>query len=302
MAKRVDLSTIIVSYNTENLLRNCLETIKRSETDGYLFETVVVDNASTDGSVEMMKRRFPKVKLVVNKKNIGFAAANNMGIRHARGRYLLFLNPDTIVQPNTLRIMVEFMDKHPQVGTATCRVELPSGELDYSCHRGFPTPWSALAYFSGLAKVFPKVKFFAGYPLSYLPFDKTHEIDSACGAFLIVRRKAGEEVNWWDEDYFWYGEDLDFCFRLQNKGWKIVFVPKTKIIHYKGASSGIKKESQKITTADRQTKKKAAKASTDVMRIFFEKHYKERYPKPIYWLVMRGIDLLEKVRLARYLL
>lgn len=295
MAKKLNLSIIILSYNTRDLLKQCLKSIPKGE-----HEIIIVDNASKDDSVAMVKEYFPQVKLIANKRNIGFAAGNNKGIKKSKGRYILFLNPDTIVQPDTLKIMVEFIDNHPQVGAATCRIELPNGELDYSCHRGFPTPWNAFAYFSGLAGIFPKVKIFTGYTLTHLPLKKIHSIDSGCGAFLIVRRKAGEEVGWLDEDYYWYGEDLDFCYRLKQKDWQIMFVPKTKIIHYKGAASGIKKQSRGITTATKKTKIRAVKSSTEVMRVFFKKHYQDRYPRFIYWLVMRGIDLLEKVRLLKH--
>ena len=300
MAKKIDLSIIILNYNTKDLLRDCLKSVKKAEKDSFRYQIIVVDNASTDSSAEMVKENFLWVELVVNKKNVGFAAGNNRGIKKSTGRYVLFLNPDTLVQPDTFKIMLNFMEKHPRVGAATCRVELPSGELDYSCHRGFPTPWSALAHFSGLAKLFRRMNFFSGYTLTHLPLNKTHEIDSGCGAFLIVRREAGEEISWWDEDYYWYGEDLDFCYRLKKKGWRIMFVPKTKIIHYKGAASGLKKDTKEITTATKETKIKAVKASTGVMRVFFRKHYQDRYPRIIYWLVMLGIDLLEKIRLLKH--
>lgn len=297
--KRIDLSVIILNYNTKDFLRDCLQSIKKAKTDGLGFEIIVVDNASTDSSVAMVKKEFPEVKLIVNKQNLGFAAGNNIGFKKAKGRYLLLLNPDTIVQSETLKFMVEFMDKHPQVGAATCRIELPDGRLDYACHRGFPTPWNAFAYFSGLARTFPKTKFFTGYTLTHLSLEKIHEIDSGCGAFLVIRRQAGEEVRWLDEDYFWYGEDLDFCYRLKEKGWQIMFVPPVKIVHYKGAASGIIRHSQKVATATKETKIKSTKASTEVMRVFFQKHYQEKYPKPVYWLVMKGIDLLEKMRLLK---
>jgi GT2 family glycosyltransferase len=298
VAEKVDLSVIILNYNTRDFLRQCLQSIKK--TQGIAPEVMVVDNASTDGSAVMVKENFPEVKLIVNQKNIGFAAGNNQGVKKAKGKYILFLNPDTLVQPETLKTMVDYLKKHPRTGAATCRVELTNGQLDYACHRGFPTPWNALAYFSGLAKLFPQNKLFNGYTLNYLSLKKTHEIDSACGAFLMVRREAGEESHWWDEDYFWYGEDLDFCYRLKEKGWRIDYVPQTKIIHHKGAASGIKKHSQKIATATKKTKKRAIKASTEVMRVFFKKHYQNKYPKPIYWLVMKGIDFLEKYRLWRH--
>lgn len=300
MAEKADLSIIILNYNTRELLRECLWAVKATEKGDYEIKTIVIDNGSTDASANMVVDNFGWVTLIRSETNLGFAGGNNLGIPHAKGRYILFLNPDTKVFPDTFKIMIEFMDKNPQVGAATCRVELPDGRLDYSCHRGFPTPWNALAYFSGLAKLFPKVKFLTGYTLTHLPLDKAHEIDSGCGAFLIVRRGAGERISWWDEDYYWYGEDLDFCYRLKQKGWKVMFVPRTKILHHKGAASGIKKYSREVTTATRETKIKATKTSTEVMRIFFKKHYQKRYSSFIYWLVMRGIDLLEKFRLLKY--
>lgn len=300
MAKKRDLSIIILNYNTEKLLGNCLKSIESSKKNNYSYEVIVVDNASTDDSVKMVEEEFKEIELIVNEKNLGFAAGNNRGIKKSAGRYILLLNPDTIVQPDTFKTMVEYMDKHSEVGVATCRVELADGRLDDASHRGFPTPWNAFAYFSGLAKFFPKVKFLTGYTLTYLPLDKVHEIDSGVGAFLIIRRKAGEEVGWLDENYFWYGEDLDFCYRLKQKDWKIMFVPKTKIIHYKGVSSGMKRHTRKVTTANKGTRLRAAKASTEVMRIFFKKHYQDKYPRLIYWLVMKGIDFLEKFRLLKY--
>lgn len=322
----IDLSIIIVSYNTKNFLEKCLESVQQSFTlpeckPTLITEIIVADNGSTDGSVEMLKklqtraagkafgdaRQHSELRTIFNKTNLGFAAANNIALRHpsvklrtrAQGRYILFLNPDTLVQGGTLKIMVKFMDENPKVGAATCRVELANGQLDQACHRGFPTVWNSFCYFSGLEKLFPKSRIFAGYSLTYLPLNKIHEIDAGCGAFLIVRHQAGKEINWFDEDYFWYGEDLDFCYRLKQNGWKIMFVPTTKIIHWKGAASGIKKHSQNISTANKETKIRAAEASIEVMRIFFQKHYKDKYPKFIYWLTMLGINLLEKIRLTQ---
>ncbi len=298
MNKKIDLSIIIVSFNTEKLLKQSLNSVKKSETK-YSFEIIVVDNASQDTSTEMVEKEFPEVLLIKNKKNLGFAKANNIGIKKANGRYILLLNPDTIMQNNTLEVMIDFMDKNQRVGAATCKIELADGSLDQACHRGFPTVWNSFSYFIGLERLFPKIKLFSGYSLSYLPKSRTHEIDSGCGAFLIVRKKAGNEVNWLDEDYFWYGEDLDFCYRLKEDGWQIMFVPMVKIIHYKGAASGIKKHSQEISSADKKTKEKAIKASIEVMRIFFKKHYQDKYPRFIYKLTLLGICLLEKIRLLK---
>ena len=303
MAKKIDLSIIIVNYNTKDFLKKCLESLQSSIAgSSLLVEIIITDNGSSDDSLQFinsLKEKDLNLKIIDNKSNLGFAKANNLAIKKSSGRYVLFLNPDTIVQKETLKTMVKFMDKNPKVGASTCRVELTDGRLDQACHRGFPTVWNSFCYFSGLEKVFPKSKIFAGYSLTYLPLDKTHEIDAGCGAFLIVRQPVGETIGWFDEDYFWYGEDLDFCYRLKQKGWQVMFVPTTKIIHWKGAASGILKHSQKVSSASKETKIKAAKASVKVMRIFFQKHYQDKYPKIVYWLVMLGIKLLEKIRLSK---
>jgi len=304
--KKPDLSIVILNYNSGDFLKKCLESIGKAEKDGFECEVIVVDNNSTDNSLKIIQNsKFKiqndnlKLKIIKNKTNLGFAAGNNVGVKKANGRYILFLNPDTVVMPNTFREMIKFMDNNSQTGAATCRVELISGKLDEACHRGFPTPWNAFCHFSGLEKLFSKSRIFAGYTLGWKSFDKIHEINSGVGAFLMVRKEAGDKLNWWDEDYFWYGEDLDFCYRIKKAGWKIYFVPKVKIIHYKGVSSGIRKESQKIAKVDKKTRIRAIKASTQAMRIFYKKHYLEKYPRFLAWLVLKGIDILEKIRLKK---
>ncbi|MGB9911188.1 MAG: glycosyltransferase family 2 protein [Microgenomates group bacterium] len=298
--EKIDLSIIILNYNSGEFLENCLNSVFSSEKNGFNYEVIVVDNASTDNSIKKIEKfKFKGLIIIKNKKNLGFSAGNNIGVKKAKGRYLLFLNPDTLVKKNTFKEMIKFMDDHPEVGVATCRVELPNGKMDEACHRGFPTPWNAFCHFSGLEKLFPKSRIFSGYILGWKPLNEAHEIDAGAGAFLIVRREAGEKINWWDEDYFWYGEDLDFCYRIKKLGWKIYYFPKVKIIHFKGITSGIRKESQKISLANKETKIKAIKASTSAMRIFYRKHYLNKYPRFITWLVLKGIDILEKIRLKK---
>jgi len=298
---KVDLSIVIVSYNTKKLLRDCLQSIEKSKSDGFAWEIIVLDNASSDDSALMVKKEFPQVELIVNKNNLGFSTANNKGIVRACGKYILILNPDTLLNKDTLSKMYQYMEENPKIGASTCRVELASGELDLVCHRGFPTPWRAFCHFSGLAKISPKSKYFSGYVLGHLPLDKIHPIDSGTGAFLFVRKKAGDDIKWFDEDYFWYGEDIDFCYRLKEKKWEIMYVPTTKILHYRGASSGIIKHSQKISTASVETRKMAARASTEAMRIFYKKHYLKKYPRVVTWLVLLVVKSLEKTRIARAL-
>jgi len=311
--KKPDLSIVILNYNSGDFLRKCLESIGRAKKNGFEYEVIVVDNNSNDNSFKKIrnpknpkfeirnKLKIQNIKLILikNEINLGFAAGNNVGVKKAEGRYLLFLNPDTVVMPNTFKEMIKFMDSNSQAGAATCRVELPNGRLDEACHRGFPTPWNAFCHFSGLEKLFPRSRVFAGYVLGWERLNKVHEIDSGTGSFLVVRKEVGDKLNWWDEDYFWYGEDLDFCYRIKKAGWKIYYVPKVKIIHYKGVSSGIRKESQKLAKANKETRIRAIKASTQVMRIFYKKHYFNKYPRFLTWLVLKGINILEKIRLKK---
>lgn len=285
------LSIIVLSFNTKELLRECLASLKKNIRSDLSSEIIVVDNASSDSSAEMVKEEFKEVILIANKTNVGYTNGNNMAIRQAKGRYVLFLNADTYVHAKTLETMVSFMDEHKDAGAATCRVELPNGKLDDSCHRGFPTPWRAFCHFSGLSRIFPKSRIFAGYSLGWKDLSAIHEIDSCSGAFMIVRREAGEEISWWDEDFFWYGDDLDFCYRLKEKNWKVYFVPTVKILHYKGVSGGIKNISQHLTRATKETRLRVTKARFEAMKIFYHKHYMGKYPKFITWLVRQGINL-----------
>ena len=200
-----------------------------------------------------------------------------------------------------LEAMLDFMKKTPNAGAATCLLRLQSGEIDDATHRGFPTPWNAICYFSGIARIFPKSMLFNGYNMGWRDMDKTHEIDALAGAFMMVKRKAGDEVGWWDEDYFFYGEDLDFCYKLKQKGWKIYFVPSVEILHYKGVSGGIKKESQHISKASDETKLLATNARFDAMKIFYRKHYRKSYPSIVTWIVLQGIELKRRMTLGKML-
>ncbi len=208
------------------------------------------------------------------------------------------LNPDTVVFPDTISRVLEYLKLNKKVGAATCRVELPDGRLDYSCHRGFPTPWNSFCYFSGLSGIFPKSELFSGYTATFQNIDTLHEIDALTGAFALIRVEAGKQVGWLDEDYFWNGEDLDLCYKLKEKGWIIVFVPDVKIIHFKGSASGLRKTG--FGKADRVVKRNAALSSTQVMKIFYKKHLAKKEPFFINWLVYLGINLLEAFRIVKH--
>lgn len=289
--KKLDVSIIIVNYNSGPFLRKALASLKEHISKEITYEVIVVDNASEDDSVSIVKKEFPWVTLIASKDNLGFSKGNNLGIKRASGRYLLFLNPDTVMKDHTLERMVRFMDEHPECGAATCLLRLEDGSLDDGAHRGFPTPWNAFCYFSGLSKLFPKSMIVNGYNLGWKNMDKVHEIDALVGAFMLTRREAGDEVGWWDEDYFFYGEDLDFCYNLKQKNWKIFFVPDVEILHYKGVSGGIKKHSEKLSAAKRETKIRATNERFRAMKLFYQKHYMNKYPSWLTTLVFLGIDL-----------
>ena len=234
--KVIDLSVVIVNFNTEKLTRTALQTVFASQLGRYTLEVIVCDNGSTDGSVAMVKKEFPQVILIQNKKNLGFAAGNNPGIKRARGRYVLLLNTDTEVPSETLRTMIRFMDENPEAGAATCKVVLPNGDLDWACHRGFPTPWVAFTYISKLEKLFPKTRLFGEYHQGYKDPNTIHEVNCIVGAFFMVLCEVIKEVGLLDEDYFMYGEDIDWCFRIRQAGWKIMFNPTVSILHKKKQS------------------------------------------------------------------
>jgi len=317
MKKIVKVTIVILNYNSGPFLKRCLASITKSKLLSKTLKInlglIVVDNNSNDESKQYLRKlksqnskvktksKNLKLKIIFNKNNLGFAAGNNIGVKEAlksKPDYVFFLNPDTVIFPKTILDLIQFAERNPSAGVVNCREELPNGKINLSCHRGFPTPWNTFCHFSGLAKIFPKSKIFAGYTLGHLlNSQKPHQIDSSSGACMLVRTKAGNDILWWDDDFFFYGEDLDFCYRLKQKGWKIFFLPKTKIIHFQGISSGIKKHSQKLTQAKKETKLNMAKASTQAMKIFYQKHYLKKYPKPVTWTVLLGISILEKIRL-----
>jgi GT2 family glycosyltransferase len=300
--QKADLSIIILSYNTKDITLDAITSIEEhypKEVASGEYEVIVTDNASTDGSFEafLEYKKHTKIKSfhpVDNGGNIGFAAGNNKGLPYATGRYVLFLNPDTIVYPRTLTHMVAFMDEHADVGAASCKLVNKDGAMDFNSHRGFPTPWNALTFFSGLQRTFPKSRVFAGYTQGWKDMTTTHEVDAIEGAFMIVRREVGEKVGWWDEDYFFYGEDLQFCYDIKKLGYKIYYVGEVSIMHIGGAASGIKSKSQNVTTANVEGKRRIQAARFEAMRIFFKKNYGTKYPAVIQKAIFKSIDIMHK--------
>lgn len=279
----MDLSIIVINYKTKDLTLQMLDSVFKAKDLPGKREVILVDNASNDDTPAAVRKNFPQVKAIESAENLGFAGGNNLGLRRAKGRYLLLLNSDTLISKDTLVKMVKFMDENPKTGLSTCRVELKNGQIDPASHRGFPTPWTSLTYFAGLEKLFPGSRLFSRYHQGWQDLTAAHEIDSPAGAFFFIRRDALRQAGLLDERFFMYAEDLDLAFRIKQAGWKIMYTPVTKIVHLKGAS-GINQE-------DKGIRRKTINDFFASMKLFYHKHYRKRYPLPVQWLVFLGIDL-----------
>ncbi|MCA9943024.1 MAG: glycosyltransferase family 2 protein [Anaerolineales bacterium] len=294
------LSIVIVNYNTRQLLDDCLASIFAAEEPAGGLEIIVVDNASSDGSQAMVREKYPSVQLIASEVNRGFSAANNLGVAVANGRTILFLNSDTRVAPNALAEPVAYLLANPGVGALTVRLVYPSGERDPDNHRGFPTPWNAICHFSGLSKIFPANPRFNGYFQSYADMSQTHPVDVIAGSYMLMPMALCRELGGWDETYFFYGEDIDFCYRTRQAGYQIIYYPHVEVLHYKGASSGLRKESAEIARPPKETRVKVAKESVRAMKIFYRKFYREQYPWLVTAVVLAGIQIRGWFRILKH--
>ena len=243
------LSVVIVSYNVRELLTACIDSVVKAS-EGIDAEVFVVDNKSADDTVEVICRDYPWVHLINNKENLGFSKANNIAIRQSEGEFVLLLNPDTVVAEGTLRGVVEFMDQHPEAGGAGVRMHNADGTLAPESRRAVPTPLVAARKMLGFTK---------RYYMSNLPWDKPGKIEVVSGAFMMLRRKAIDQVGLLDEDFFMYGEDIDLSYRLLKGGWQNWYLP-LDIIHYKGQST-------------QKSDFRYVHVFYQAMLIFFRKHY-----------------------------
>ncbi len=230
------LSIVVVNYNVKYFLQQLLLSIQRSQTP-FDFEVIVVDNQSTDGSKTYIPESFPDITYLYNAENEGFAAANNRGIELARGQYILILNPDTVLEEDTLIKALAYLDKHADCGALGVRMIDGSGAFLPESKRGFPTPLVAFFKAFGINEIFPQSSFFNRYYLGHLSEFETHEVDVLTGAFMMVRKSVLEEVGCFDDDFFMYGEDIDLSYRIKKAGYKLMYLPDTSIIHFKGEST-----------------------------------------------------------------
>lgn len=232
----IDISIIIVSYNVRDFLRQCLRSIKDA-TKNLITEIFVVDNRSVDGTPDMIRKNYPEIHLIANSENLGFGKANNQALKAARGKYTLFLNPDTIIREDTLTVMTRFLEDHPETGLAGCKILNTDGTLQLACRRSFPRPSVAIPKMLGLSALFPGNSVLAKYNLTYRDPDKSYPVDAVSGSFMFCRSALIQELNGFDDRFFMYGEDLDLCYRVQEAGYHVTYVPDTTIVHYKGESS-----------------------------------------------------------------
>lgn len=254
----LDLSIIIVNWNTRELTARCLSAVDAT-VKKISYETIVVDNNSSDGSQDMVREQFPNVKLIANTENGGFAKANNQGIQISQGRYVLLLNSDAFVLENTLDTMVTFMDAHPEAGMAGCKLLYENGSLQVSCAT-FPTLATEFYIAVGLDKLFPKSKIFGKYLMTDWDYGTMREVDVIMGAFMMVRKSGIDQVGMMDESFFMYSEEVDWCYRFKAAGWKILFTPEVECIHIWGGSS----RAVKVETLIRLYRARVQ---------FFRKHY-----------------------------
>lgn len=297
-----DLDVVIVNYNTKDLLRACLQSIFNSECN-FRLRVLVVDNASKDDSVAMVERefvpRYDNLTLIASSHNGGFSYGNNLALRRIcplpetnvandsaanqlcigcqpQARYVVLLNPDTVVPPDAFQKMYDFMQMHPAAGVVGPKLVRANGQLDLACRRSFPTPAVSFYRMLGLSKLFPHNPRFARYNLTFRSPDELCEIDSVCGAFMMIRAEALQQAGLLDETFFMYGEDLDWAFRIKAHGWKVFYNPATTVIHYKGESS-------------KQRSVGAIINFYDAMHVFYRKHYAAQTFFLLNWLIIFGI-------------
>lgn len=286
------LAVVILSYNRADLLADCLDSLYAAPTRCAL-SVWVVDNASSDGSAGLVRERYPRARLIVSPVNGGFSYGNNLALARilAEGSadYVLLLNNDTVVPPGALDGLVAYLEAHPEAGVVGPRLLLPDGSLDLACRRSFPTPEVSFYRMAGLARLFPRSPRFARYNMTYLDPGQETEVDAVVGACMLLRASVIAEVGLLDEQFFMYGEDLDWCYRIKQYGWRVVYYPGVVVHHYKRASST-------------RRAMPSIRAFYEAMRIFHRKHYAATTAAPLNALIELGITAKELLALGRNLL
>jgi GT2 family glycosyltransferase len=276
----VRLSIAIVNWNTNRLLDACLESIYKNA-PALDFEVVVVDNASDGFDEAAAAARFPMVRFIVNGSNMGYAKGNNQAIAASSGDYVLLLNPDTEIRNNALIRLVEFMDALADAAAVGGKLVRPDGAVDRSV-RGFPEPWPVAAEFLMLSRLFPKSRLFGAYRMTWFPYDKEDEVDQPMGSCLMLSRRAIDDIGLIDEDFPIFFNEVDWCYRAKQAGWKVYFTPSAEVTHIGGAST-------------KQVRNAMRKESHRSLARFYHKHYRKKLFPPVYWAILAAIRLSEVV-------
>jgi len=282
--RAVDVSVIIVAWNVKDLLQSCLKSVYE-QTKAVKFEVIYVDNGSEDGSVEMVTKEFPEVKIITNNENKGFIEANNQGIEVAKGMYVLLLNSDTIVLDNAIAKSVAFADAHPRTAVVGCRVLNPDKTLQRTCFM-YPSALNMFLSATYLYKIFPKNRFFGREHMTWWDYEDVREVETVCGCFSLVRNEAINQVGLMDKTYFVYGDDPDWCYRFKKNGWKVMFTPEPKIIHYGGQTTNQMVDEFKLQLCgSKLTFIRLHRSATEFVfaRLFTSLFFLLRVP---YWLVV----------------
>lgn len=244
--RSVDVSICIVNWNTKDLLANCIDSI-HEKTTGISYEIIVVDNMSYDGSAEMVRQCYPQCRIFASKENLGFAGGNNVAVKEAQGKYVLYLNPDTVLATNAIYGMFQYADTHPEVGAVGCKLLNQDGSVQFTCARTYPTLWNQFCELMMLNRVFPRSKMFSTIEMNYWDHKDSRQIDCLSGACILARKSIIDKLGGFDENLFMYAEDVDLCFRINLEGKKIYYLADEKIYHLEGQSS--KQQSNKYYSA-----------------------------------------------------
>lgn len=269
------ISVVIVNYNVKEYLEQALLSLQRA-LKKYSHEIFVVDNASVDGSVQYIRKRFPEITLIANAENLGFGRANNVALQKVQGKFVVLINPDTVTQEDTFDKLLEFFEQQQDAGAATCKIINPDGSFSVDCRHSIPTPSIAFWKVIGLSKLFPRSKIFARYNLTYLDPDKTYPVPAISGSFMMIKKEVLDQVGLFDERFFMYCEDIDLCHRINQTPFKIYYVPTTQIIHYKGESTR-KDNLDYVITFNK------------ALYQFFQKYYAQHTAFFFRWLITLGI-------------
>jgi GT2 family glycosyltransferase len=294
------VSVVVVNYRRYDLVADCIAALTGGSRPPD--EIIVVDNASSPDKADEFAARHPDVSLIRNSDNTGYAAACNQGWRASTGRFVLFINPDVMVDRDCIRDCLAAIDSDPGVGLTTCRLVLPSGRLDHACHRGIPTPSASLAYMLRLHRLVPGSRTFGRYTMSWLDPLSVHDVEACSGAFVLVRRSVLDDIGGWDESYWFYGEDLDLCLRAGKAGWRVRYVGTATATHLKGAMSHLRRRTGSLTPGELATKRRVQAAIVDSHDRFFRQHFASSTSWPLRQMIGATFTAQRvRLRLAMFL-